>query len=354
MMVAPGWRLQHVARPQHQELVAPQDAALAVDRADAVAVAVEGDAEIAAALLHLGHELHEVLRHGRIGMVRREGAVDLLVQHEMLARQLVDDGTDRHADRAVADVPRDLELLAGLDVAQEPRRVVGQDVLLLRLALAAFPVALARQRAQRLDVGAEERLLAHHHLEAVVVRRIVRAGDLDAAVGIEVVDGEIEHRRRRHADVGDVDAGGRQAFDAGGGQFGRAQPAVIAQRHAATALAADHRAEGAADGARVGGMHRVADDAADVVLAQDGGVELVRRLAHANSGWAWLFSCAAWAGPRPHRRNPWPRISSGLKMLRRSTMRGWRMTCLIRRGSRPRNSCHSVITTSTSASKAAS
>src|SRR5260370_22009912 len=30
-------------------------------------------------------------------------------------------------------------------------------------------------------------------------------------------------------------------------------------------------------------MHRVTDDAADVVLAQDGGVELVCRLAHANA-----------------------------------------------------------------------
>jgi hypothetical protein len=206
-------------------------------------------------------------------MVRREGAVDLLVQHEMLARQLVDDGADRHANRAVADVPRHLELLAGLHVAQQPRGIIGQDILLLGLALPAFPVAPARKGAQRLDVGAEERLLAHHHLEAVVVRWIVRACDLDAAVSFDMVDGVIEHRRRR------------QAFDAGGGQLGRAQTSVIAQRHAPAALAAYHRAEGAANRPRVGSMHRVADDATDVVLAQDGGIELVRRLAHTNSGW---------------------------------------------------------------------
>jgi hypothetical protein len=112
MMVAPVG-LQHVARPQDQQLVAPQDAALAVDRADAVAVAVEGDAEVAALLLHLGLQLLEVLGHRRIGMVRREGAVDLLVQDEVRARQLVDHRADRDADRAVAGVPGDLELRPG-------------------------------------------------------------------------------------------------------------------------------------------------------------------------------------------------------------------------------------------------
>ena len=46
MIVAPGVAAQHVAREDQQQLVAPDDPALAVDRADPVAVAVEGDAEI--------------------------------------------------------------------------------------------------------------------------------------------------------------------------------------------------------------------------------------------------------------------------------------------------------------------
>ena len=84
-------------------------------------------------------QLLEVLGHRRIGMVRREGAVDLLVQHEMLARQLVDHRADRHADRAVAGIPGDLELLAGLHVLQEPRGIGVEDVLLLDLALRRSP-----------------------------------------------------------------------------------------------------------------------------------------------------------------------------------------------------------------------
>ena len=124
MMVAPGWLFSTSRAHRIMQLVAPQDAALAVDRADAVAVAVEGDAEVAALLLHLGLQLLEVLRHRRVGMVRREGAVDLLVQDEVRAGQLVDHGADRHADGAVAGVPGDLELAAGLHVLQQPRGIV--------------------------------------------------------------------------------------------------------------------------------------------------------------------------------------------------------------------------------------
>src|SRR5437879_8390518 len=76
--------LQHVARPQDQQLVAPKDAALAIDRADAVAIAVEGDTEVAAAALHFLHQLLEVLRHRRIWMMCGQRAVYLLVQDDVL------------------------------------------------------------------------------------------------------------------------------------------------------------------------------------------------------------------------------------------------------------------------------
>ena len=63
---------QHVARPQHHQLVAPQDAALTVDGADAIAIAVEGDAEIGLDLGDLVLELDQVMRLGRIGVMRRK------------------------------------------------------------------------------------------------------------------------------------------------------------------------------------------------------------------------------------------------------------------------------------------
>jgi hypothetical protein len=46
MMVAPGTLLQHRLGEDREQLVAPDHPALAVDRADPVGVAVEGDAEV--------------------------------------------------------------------------------------------------------------------------------------------------------------------------------------------------------------------------------------------------------------------------------------------------------------------
>ena len=54
---------------------------------------------------------------------------------------------------------------------------------------------------QRLDFGAVNRAAVEAHLEAVVVGRIVAAGDLDAASHGLVVQRPVEHGRRHDADV---------------------------------------------------------------------------------------------------------------------------------------------------------
>ena len=60
---------------------------------------------------------------------------------------------------------------------------------------------------------AEHRAALQQQLEAVVVGRVVAAGDLDAAVDVEIVGREIEHRRGAHADLHDVDAALGEAAD---------------------------------------------------------------------------------------------------------------------------------------------
>src|SRR5690606_22640889 len=66
---------QNVACQVKQHLVAPEDAASRVDDAQPVAVAVEGDAEIAALTQDGCLQLLQVLRHCGIGMVTRKVAV---------------------------------------------------------------------------------------------------------------------------------------------------------------------------------------------------------------------------------------------------------------------------------------
>ena len=78
----------------------------------------------------------------------------------------------------------------------------------------------------------------------------------------------------------DVEPAGGEAHDHGGRELRRRQQAVPADRHAPSAAALDGGAEVAADRARIARRQRLADDAADVVLAQDRRVKPML-LAHA-------------------------------------------------------------------------
>ena len=67
-----GVAAQHVARQHQQQLIAPQNAPARIDDADAVAVAVEPDAEIAAFGGDRLLQLHQILRDRRVGVMRRK------------------------------------------------------------------------------------------------------------------------------------------------------------------------------------------------------------------------------------------------------------------------------------------
>src|SRR3546814_2314156 len=113
-------------------------------------------------------ELFQILRDGRVGMVRREGAVDALVEKDVRAGQASHQRLKHFAGRAIAVVPRH---------AQRLRSGIGGDQL-VQISLgdrrgplasrAVDEVARGGDPADLLDLLAEERLLAEHHLEAVL------------------------------------------------------------------------------------------------------------------------------------------------------------------------------------------
>ena len=138
-----GVPLQHVARQHDHQLVAPQDAARGVDDADPVAIAVKGDAEVAAAPRHLLLQLHQVLGNRRVGMMRREMPVDRRVDQVMGAGEQRGQPGHDLAGRAVAGVPGDGERLAGVVIARQPGDVVVGDGVILDLP------ARAGRRAER-------------------------------------------------------------------------------------------------------------------------------------------------------------------------------------------------------------
>ena len=127
--------LQHVGREQHQQPVRIDDLAGLGDHAEAVAIAIEGEAEIRVELLHHLDQGFEVARLARVRMVVGEVTVDI-------AEQRGDVGTDglQHlradlAGNAVAGIDHDFQTLANLDVAGNPLHIIVADVAGIEHAL---------------------------------------------------------------------------------------------------------------------------------------------------------------------------------------------------------------------------
>jgi hypothetical protein len=118
-----------------------------------------------------------------------------------------------------------------------------------------------------------------HHLEAVVVLRVVAAGDLDAAAAAVLAARRrdvVEHRRRHRAEVDHVDPRRHQAADQRRGETGTRMPAVAADRDRPFAGGKRLAAEGATEVGREGFVDRLVDDAANVVGLEDRSVNLHR------------------------------------------------------------------------------
>jgi hypothetical protein len=100
---------------------------------------------------------------------------------------------------------------------------------------------------QVLDRIERQRGAADDHLQAVVVWRVVAAGDRDAGVAAKFVGGEIGDRGRHAADVDGVATGGADAVHQRAGQFRAGQAAVAADGDGFLALFERQCAKGMAD-----------------------------------------------------------------------------------------------------------
>ncbi|MNT39027.1 hypothetical protein D3C72_1752430 [compost metagenome] len=151
-----------------------------------------------------------------IRVVVREIAVHVAEQLSHLAAQATEQVTHEGAGHAVAGIQGNLHRTGQLDVADDAVEVLLAHIDLLVGAGTAAELAGFDPLAQRLDLLAIDRLAGQHHLETVVVRRVVAAGDHDAGGRADAVDldvgGEVDHRGGDHADVDHVQAGGAQAF----------------------------------------------------------------------------------------------------------------------------------------------
>jgi len=110
----------------------------------------------------------------------------------------------RHAKRSIAAIP--VLQKSGEIIVSDIDGTIGSRGL-------RNNVARCGHRAEVGNLLAIERLATAHHLEAVVIWRIVAPSDHDRAVGRQRGGREIEHGRWSAADTHHLDAAGLQTVD---------------------------------------------------------------------------------------------------------------------------------------------
>ena len=233
-----------MARQQDHQLVAPDDLPVLVDHPNAIGIAVVGDPDFGFVLLHRGDQELEVLGDRRIRVVVGEPSIGIAEQldHVVAHRLQQRDGGD--SAHAVARVDHHLHSLAAhLHRRLAEVEVGGDDVEEADVAFAIRLLEVARfdQLAQLLNHLAVERGVPGAHLEAVVLRRVVAAGDHRQPVDRQGVRRVVDARRGDDADVDDVDPGRGRATDEQVVVFRRADPGIAADHDRVAALALDHR-----------------------------------------------------------------------------------------------------------------
>ena len=261
-----------VAAEDDQQLIAVDDLAGLVHRADAVGVAVEGDAQLGTRPPDLGLEVAQVLGNRRIRMVIGECAVRLAEERRHFGAEPLEGGDGDQAPGAVAAVDHHAHRPGQPVAAEDPFAVSGQHGAVARLPSRTGPPALGDDALPELeDILAVKGLPGEHHLEAVELGRIVRPGDLHARIRPERVDAEVEGRRGHRAHVDRRGAGLDDSAPDRCRERTARRPVVASHSHngGPTQSLPRGAGEGAPEPAGELGRELRPDDAADVVLAKD-------------------------------------------------------------------------------------
>ena len=207
-------------------------------------------------------------------MVIRERAVDLAEKLGHLATETAEQRGRERAGDTIAAVDRDLHRARERDVSGDAVEVRGGDVRAAIAAGAGFERTGLDARLERLDVAARERVARDDHLEPVVVRRVVAAGDHDAALRLELVCCEIAHRRRDRTDIDHVRPTRLNPIGNGATKLRPGDSAVAGGNHRVAAALLREGTQCLTDAAHDRRRQALADDAADVVGLEDLGRQL--------------------------------------------------------------------------------
>src|SRR5690606_7714694 len=200
---------KYVACVKNQLAVGPDDLPGFGDHADTVRVAVESQAQLTVRCHDMADQVLQVVRIGGIGVVIGEVAVDVAEQRVDFTAERAEQALRQDAAHAVAAVQRHAHGALQLEITGHASDVVPYDIHGFALARHGGRFTAGQfhhEGLQVLDIVAVQCAAGHHHLEAVVVGRIVAACDGHAGSRLAHMRREIHQGRRHHADVHRVHA----------------------------------------------------------------------------------------------------------------------------------------------------
>ena len=238
---------QDFAAVDDHQLIAPDDRAAVVHRADAVGVAVEGDAEVGLGLAHLVDQRLEVFGHGRVGMMIGEPAIHFEKHFGGIHVQVFEKAVHYRTARAVARVEDHADAARKVELRGDFRHVRGDRIRRGFRAFAGDQIAAVDHPADFLYGRAMDCGGAAHGFETVELAGIVTAGNHHGAVGLQMEDRIVEHGGGHHAYIDHVAAAGLQPAHQRITQTGRAQTGVASKANPFTLMALQVGPEGAAE-----------------------------------------------------------------------------------------------------------
>ena len=133
----------------------------------------------------------------------------------------------------------------------------------------ALQIIFVDPSPQVLDIVARQRVIGNHHLEPVVVGRIVAPGHRDAAARVQMLRGEIRDRRCDHAEIDHVGAGSANAVAQRSAKLGSRQSPVAPDGDRVASALSRQTPERLSDDAHDGGRQCLSDNSANVVGLED-------------------------------------------------------------------------------------
>ena len=216
---------------QHHQAVGVDQLALVGNKAEAVGIAVKGNAQVGAAALDHLDQVGKVLRLTRVRVMVGEQAIDIAVQRNDVAADAAEQAFGNDAADTVAAIDDHLERAGDDHVVHDLLQVAVQHVQLVAAAVADAQVVLLQALVQGRDLVAREGLASDHDLQAVVGRRVVAAGDHHAGGGAAGVGGKVQHGGGHHADVADLAAAVHQPLNQLFAQCRAGQAAITGDQH---------------------------------------------------------------------------------------------------------------------------